>query len=273
MSDELSRQIDRVVEILLNSNRVVVFTGAGLSTESGIPDFRGKNGLWKKVDPKTSHIDYFLKYPDRYWSRAAGLDDGPTLGNILEKKPNNGHLSVAELGKLGKLSAIITQNVDGLHHKAAEQMNVDGVPIYELHGTMRTARCMDCGEKYSRMDIIVRVKNGELPPRHESCKDEYYGGLIKTNTVLFGEPLPMEAIDGAWSAAQNSDCVLALGSTLTVSPANHIPRIAKENGAKFIIINLDSTVMDYLADVVILGKLGKVLPEIMTKMKSAIQVE
>lgn len=273
MSDDTLNLIDQTAEIILKSNRLVIFTGAGISTESGIPDFRGKNGLWKKVDPKTSTIDYFLQYPERYWKLAAGLDKGPTLGNILEKMPNKGHEAVAELEKTGKLMAIVTQNVDGLHHKAADQVGGGKIPIYELHGTVRTASCMNCGKTFPRPEVIEKVKEGQLPPYHEPCKDKTYNGLIKTDTVLFGESLPGDVIQGAFIAAQNADCVLALGSTLTVSPANQIPIVARQSGAKFIIINLDPTVMDYLADVVILGSLGEILPKIVSKIKSGMKIK
>lgn len=259
-NDEFQKRIDIAVKILKNCYNIIAFTGAGISTESGIPDFRGKNGIWKKVDPKTATIQYFLENPGRYWKRSAGLDnETPLIKELSDIEPNDGHLALAKLAKMGKLKAVITQNVDSLHQKAFQKFECEEVPVIELHGTRVTAHCMDCKTKYPRKEVLEWVKEGEIPPR---CRKENCDGLLKSSTVLFGEQLPPGAIQNAFSLAQDCDCVIALGSTLTVFPASHVPVTAKENGAKFLIFNYDPTDMDFMADLTINGKLGDILPKI-----------
>ena len=193
--DELEKRIEIAVKILKSCNNVIAFTGAGISTESGIPDFRGKDGVWKKIDPKTATLQYFKAYPEKYWGRAAGLDSSmPIIGEVTEKEPNKGHVALAKLAQMGKLKGIITQNVDSLHQKANEKLGVGQIPVVELHGTMLTAHCIKCNEKYLRKNVIERVRNGENAP---TCKKEECDGLIKTDTILFGEQFPQDAIQDA----------------------------------------------------------------------------
>ncbi|NHI91573.1 MAG: NAD-dependent deacylase [Candidatus Lokiarchaeota archaeon] len=263
--EELEKRIDIAVKILKKCNNIIAFTGAGISTESGIPDFRGKDGVWKKIDPKTATLQYFNAHPEKYWGRAAGLGSMmPIINEVTENLPNNGHFALAKLIKSGKLKSIITQNVDNLHQKANEMEGVSQIPVVELHGTMLTAHCLKCNEKYLRKDVIQRVRNGENPP---TCLKENCDGLLKTDTILFGEQLPQKAIEEAFDFARNCDCVIVLGSSLVVFPAANVPLIAKERGAKFLIINYEPTDMDFLSDLTINGPIGKILPEIVKRIE------
>ena len=263
--EELDKRIEIATKILEECNHVIAFTGAGMSTESGIPDFRGKEGVWKKIDPKTATLQYFKSHPEKYWGRAAGLDSStPVIGEVTDKEPNEGHLALARLAQMGKLKGIITQNVDNLHQKANEKLGINQIPIVELHGTMLTAHCIQCNEKYLRKNVIERVRNGENPP---TCQKENCNGIIKTDTILFGEQLPQDAIAEAYEFAGKCDCILALGSSLVVFPAANVPLAAKERGAKFLIINFEPTDMDFLSDLTINGPLGEILPEIVERLK------
>jgi NAD-dependent deacetylase len=242
--------IKSAVGMIKQSNFVVALTGAGISTESGIPDFRGPDGLWKRYDPmKVATIDAFMSDPSAYWQRALERK------SLVEAKPNRGHLALAELERIGKLKAVITQNVDGLHQKAGCSY------VIELHGSAYTAHCLNCGRKYLRVDILKRVEEGELPPTCE-C-----GGIIKPDVILFGEPLPKDALEGAMQQSSMCDLMLVLGTSLTVYPAAHMPDIAKQNGAKIIIVNMEPTERDFLGDIVILGRTGEILPKIVEKVK------
>ncbi len=268
--EEIEKRIALAAKLIRDSNYIVAFTGAGISTESGIPDFRGKDGLWKKVDPKTATIEYYLEDPSRYWSRYLPENEEKSkggMGDILSRKPNEGHIALAELEKIGKLKALITQNIDNLHQKAQQQLNSGNCEVIELHGNVVGCHCMDCGLKETRESVINRVRNGELPPL---CIREDCDGLMKTDTILFGESLPPDAIMKAQAYSQRCDCMIILGSTLTVYPAAGYPHIAESSGAKLIIINLDETGKDYLADIVIHGKIGDILPKIIEKVKELI---
>jgi NAD-dependent deacetylase len=234
-------------------------TGAGISTESGIPDFRSpKTGLWTKHDPmKYASIDAFLSNPSAYWERA--IDPEGLGSKVLDAKPSIGHISLAELEKLGYLKTVITQNIDNLHQKAG---NTD---VIELHGTIHTAHCMNCGKKYKRKNVLEWIENGELPPR---CKEEDCKGILKSDTILFGEALPRSVLERSIDISENKcDCMLVLGSSLVVTPAAHLPLLTIRSGGKLIIINIQQTPKDLYSDVVINEKIGTVMPEIMKKLK------
>lgn len=189
------------------------------------------------------------------------------MGDILSRQPNEGHLALAELELLGKLKAIITQNIDNLHQKAQNQLISGNCETVELHGTVISCHCMICGKKEKRESVINRVTDGELPPK---CKKEDCDGIMKTDTILFGESLPMDAIMKAQQYSEKCDCMLVLGSTLLVYPAASYPQIASQLGAKIIIINLEETIKDYLADIVIHGRIGEILPKVVEKVKELI---
>ncbi|MHA1734464.1 MAG: SIR2 family NAD-dependent protein deacylase [Promethearchaeota archaeon] len=240
-------QFSRAVEILRGSEYVVAFTGAGASTESGISDFRSPGGIWSRYDPNLyANYHVFLERPHLYWELALELTPA-----VFAAKPNPGHLALVDLEKQGKLRAIITQNIDTLHQRAGSE-----VPVLELHGTYGHCTCLECGKEFSRLDVVERVRNGERVPRC-TC-----GGLIKSGAVLFGEPMPLRVVDEAYEHARRSDCFVVIGSSLVVSPANQMPIVAKSSGARLIIVNRDPTHLDHLADVVLRGKSGDILPKL-----------
>ncbi len=242
--------LKEAAKIIQKENDIVVFTGAGSSTESGIADFRSEGGLWSRYDPSIyANYFYFLKDPTKFWEMHNDLVD-----ILVKAEPNDIHLGVVALEKLGKVSAIITQNIDSLHQKAGSGSYSD-IPIYELHGTYRKLECIECKNEYHFEEI--ETKNIQYPV----CK---CGGLIKPKVVLFGEALPAGVLDAAMNAAQNCDCFLMIGSSLLVSPANFLPPIAKQSGAKVIFINRDPTPMDDIADVFLKGNGGEILSEIIS---------
>lgn len=253
---ELEKKITLAAKLLKKSRRIVALTGAGSSTESGIRDFRGPDGLWKQEDPmKWAHIDAFRRDPSAYWNRA--IDPNRSL-NFDAVEPNDGHRGVAELEQMGKVIAVITQNVDGLHQKAGSK------DVVELHGTVIYAHCLTCGAQYKRSDVLKRVKNGESPPL---CTKSGCQGILKSNTILFGEPLPQDALMRAYQLTEMCDLMLILGSSLVVYPAAQLPNVAVRCGAKLILINLEETEKDYLAEITIQGKIGTILPKIIEKLK------
>jgi NAD-dependent deacetylase len=244
--------IRKAASLLKESQRVVAFTGAGISTESGIHDFRSEDGLWSRYDPAIyATIQGFLNHPEKYWTMAKEL--GP---QILAAQPNPAHLALADLERMGKLRCVITQNIDFLHTRAGNSY------VLELHGTYRTCHCLDCQNEYSREQIIEKLEVDELPPRC-TC-----GGLIKSDTVLFGEPLPADAVQQAGAEARSTDLMIVVGSSLSVYPAAGFPLVAIENNAKLIIINKEPTPFDHLADVNLRGDAGEILPLVVDELQN-----
>jgi NAD-dependent deacetylase len=238
--------VSKLKDFVKSSKKIVAFTGAGFSAESGISTYRGAGGLWSKYDPdKYADINYFVRDPSYYWSFIRD-ERYPTL---LKVKPNAGHNALVELEKRGKIYRVITQNIDGLHQIAGSS------DVIELHGNTRKTFCMSCGKKYSTGEIYKRLDK-ELPP---SCS---CGGTLKPGTVLFGEPLPVHALEEANLASRNCDMFLVLGSSLVVYPAASMPRIAKKSGAVLVIINIDPTPLDDMADLVIHDSASKVLSKV-----------
>jgi NAD-dependent deacetylase len=234
-------------QLLASARSAVALTGAGISAESGIPTFRGEGGLWTKYDPvKVSSIDTFLADPAAYWrvSRERGAV-------ALAAKPNPGHEALARLEASGLLSAVITQNTDRLHHDAGSKR------VIELHGSGRTVQCLECGTQEARADVQARLEL-EMPPRCRACG----GTLMKPTVVLFGEPMPEAAVHEAFDLARQADVMLVVGTSLVVYPAAEIPLVAVKSGARMIVINAEPTPFDQLAAVVIHGRAGEVLPEI-----------
>lgn len=240
--------LNKAAEIIRNAHNVTVFTGAGSSTESGIADFRSEGGLWSRYDPSIyANYFYFLKDPSKFWEMHNELVD-----ILLNAEPNDIHLAVVELEKKGKLNAIITQNVDALHQKAGSG-TYRPIPIYELHGSYTKLECIDCKKEFEFNEVETRTVKFPMC----NC-----GGLIKPKVVLFGESLPSGILNAAVAASHNCDCFLMIGSSLLVSPANFLPAIAKQGGAKVIFINRDHTPLDDIADVFLQGSGGKILSEI-----------
>jgi NAD-dependent deacetylase len=239
--------VERAAELLGRAHHGVALTGAGVSAESGIPTFRGEGGLWTKYDPvKVSSIDSFLADPASYWQ--VSKDRGRVA---LAAKPNPGHAALAALEQAGHLAAIVTQNTDGLHQDSGARR------VIELHGSGRKVQCLECGAVESRQDVQDRL-NLEMPPKCRACG----GALLKPTVVLFGEPMPVEAVTLARELAEKADVMLVVGTSLVVYPAAEIPLVASRAGAPMIVVNAEPTPFDRFAEVVIHGRSGEVLPRI-----------
>jgi NAD-dependent deacetylase len=236
---------------LRDARSVVVLTGAGISTESGIPDFRGPNGVWTK-DPKAerlSNLHYYMSDPEvRVASWQARL-----VHPAWTAEPNAGHRALAELERKGRLDTLVTQNIDGLHQKAGSSPE----RVIEIHGTVREVMCMACDERAPMERALDRVRAGEADPPCRSC-----GGILKSATISFGQNLVPDDLRRAEKAARGCDLFLALGTTLTVYPVAALPGLALEGGARLVIANAEPTPYDPQADAVLRGALGDVLPEI-----------
>jgi NAD-dependent deacetylase len=239
--------IARAAELIGGARRGLALTGAGVSAESGIPTFRGAGGLWTRYDPvKVASIEYFMADPSAYWS--VSKDRGRVA---LAARPNPGHRALAALEASGRLVAVVTQNTDGLHQESGSRT------VIEVHGSSRTVQCLDCGNREPRSEVQARL-DVEMPPRCAICG----GTFLKPTVVLFGEPVPQAAIQQALALARQADVMLVVGSSLVVYPAAEIPLVATRSGAQLIVINAEPTPFDELAAVVIRGKSGEVLPEI-----------
>ena len=232
-----------------DAHRVVVLTGAGISTDSGIPDFRGPNGVWTKnpAAEKMATLQHYMGDPEVRKLAWLNRRDSPAWS----AQPNAGHLAVVELARQRKLHAVVTQNVDELHQRAG----VDPDLVIEVHGTMRSVVCMSCGETAPMEKVLARVDAGEEDPPCRTC-----GGILKSATISFGQSLVPEVIDRAFTVAEEADVLLAVGTTLGVYPAANVVPIAKRNGAYVIILNAEPTEMDTLADVVLRGSISDLLP-------------
>ena len=231
------------------ARKITVLTGAGISTDSGIPDFRGPNGLWTKnpAAEKASTLQHYLNDPQvRRFAWQNRLHS-----QAWDAQPNAGHLAVVELDRQGKLHCLITQNIDELHQRAG----LDPAVVLEVHGTMRWSRCWGCRDRRPMQSILDRVRAGDDDPACELC-----GGVLKSDTISFGQALLPEVIDAAMRAADACDLLIAAGSTLSVFPvANVVPR-AKASGARVVIVNGEPTKMDRYADALLLGPLSDLMP-------------
>jgi NAD-dependent deacetylase len=239
----------RAADLLSAARHGLALTGAGVSAESGIATFRGEGGIWTRYDPvKVASIDSFLEDPSVYWSVAK------ERGSVaLAARPNPGHYALAALEAAGLLAAIVTQNTDGLHQASGSRR------VIEVHGSGRTVECLDCGAREPRADVQARLDT-ELPPRCKVCG----GSRLKPTVVLFGEPMPAAALQEAFELARTADVMLVVGSSLVVYPAADIPQVALRSGARLIVVNAEPTPLDPLADVVIHGRSGEVLPEVVS---------
>ncbi len=242
-------------ELLRSAQRILVFTGAGISTESGIPDFRGPDGLWTKVDPEDFTIQRYLTRPE---IRIAGWkmhQSGQLWGARSKVQPNPAHHAVVELWHHGRLTGCVTQNIDGLHVSA-------GLPeqkVAELHGNSRTVRCLGCAATWPIEEVLQRVDGGESDPHCLEC-----GDLLKTAVVMFGELLPEDQLRRAGLFAAMADAVLVVGSTLSVYPAADIPLSAARTGVPMVILNLGPTDLDHIAAVKLDGMAGEILPDLVS---------
>ncbi len=256
---ELEFKISNVADLIVNSGKIVVFTGAGVSTESGIPDFRSPGGIWAKFDPEDFTIQKFISDPESRRKQWKFLVDG---GFFADAEPNQAHLAVAELEKLSKLDGVITQNIDNLHQVAGNSPE----KVFELHGNMNWVRCLNCNERYPMKHIKERLQKGEEIPDCENCN-----GMLKPDVVLFGEALPQDVMADATDHARDCDLFIVIGSSLVVYPAAYMPVYATEAGAKLVIINMTATTYDYIATEVIYEKAGGVMQKILDNVKMKIQ--
>lgn len=248
----MNPEVGRAAELVAAARRIVVFTGAGISTESGIPDFRGPNGTWTRNpdNERLATLSYYRSDPElrkRAWRIRL---DSP----MRRAEPNAAHRAVAELGASGRLVAVVTQNVDGLHQAAG----LDPSRVIEVHGTFDTSECLGCDDRRPMAEVLDRVRAGEEDPACTGC-----GGVLKSATIFFGQPLVPAVIDAAFAAARACDLVLAVGTTLSVYPAARVVPIARESGARVVIVNGEPTEMDHLADAVVRGRIGDVVPAIL----------
>lgn len=236
-------------ELISRSSRIVALTGAGISTDSGIPDFRGPNGVWTR-DPeaeKQSTLSYYLSDPairERAWR--SRMDH-----RAWTAEPNAGHLALVELERQGKLAALVTQNIDGLHQEAGSDPDL----VIEIHGTVREVTCLTCGWRGPMQETLERVRAGEADPACLDC-----GGILKSATISFGQNLVQADVERAFSAAERADLILAVGTTLGVYPVANIVPVGARAGASVIIVNGEVTEMDDLATVVVRGSISEVLP-------------
>jgi NAD-dependent deacetylase len=238
-----------VAEWLREADSVAALTGAGISTESGIPDFRGPNGVWTKNPgaERLSTLHHYMSDRDvRVQAWRLRLEHP-----ALTAEPSPGHLALAELERKGKLHTLVTQNIDGLHQKAGSSDDV----LIEIHGTVHEVVCMDCGERAPMERALVRVRAGEDDPDCRSC-----GGILKSATISFGQSLVAADLDRAERAASACDVFLAVGTSLVVYPVAYLPQAALDTGAKLVIVNAEPTPYDSAADAVLRDPIGEVLP-------------
>ncbi|MBI5156519.1 MAG: Sir2 family NAD-dependent protein deacetylase [Acidimicrobiia bacterium] len=246
-------EIADVVALLRGRTRILVFTGAGISTDSGIPDFRGSHGLWTKLDPDDFTIERYLGDPQvrrRSWANRA------TTG-FLDARPNAAHRAVVRLWEAGVMIGCVTQNIDGLHAAA-------GLPheaVVELHGSAATTSCVRCHASQPTRDVTDRVARGDTDPACMRC-----GGILKTDVVMFGERLPDQALTRALEMADDADAVLAVGTTLGVFPAASVPLRVSERGMPFLIVNRGPTDLDDLADLVLDGEATPALEGLVSEL-------
>lgn len=244
-------------DIINKGKKILVFTGAGLSTESGIPDFRSPGGIWDRYDPQDFYFQRIIsdeKAREKYWKMSSEY-----YVTMKSARPNRAHLAVRELEDMGKLLAVVTQNIDSLHQRAGNSSE----KVIEIHGTAFAVSCLSCGKRYGRDEIEERLKDGVKAPSCDSCK-----GILKPATVSFGQAMPEAEMAEAIRCARQCDACMVLGSSLVVYPAASVPIHAAEEGARVLIVNRDPTPLDGRAEVVIHESLGETLTVIMERVRS-----
>jgi NAD-dependent deacetylase len=247
------KKIQNAAELLSNSKEAIALTGAGISTESGIPDFRSEGGIWKKYKPEIyGNIEAFLKNPAKFWEMAQKI-----APNLFKAKPNPGHYALAELEKMDLIKAVITQNIDELHQKAGS------VIVYEVHGSINRFTCLGCRASYTKEQVFRKLKKEK---KHgPSC--EYCAAPLKPSVVLFGEGLPRFEMYQSQALAKKADVMLIAGSSLSVAPVCDLPLYTLREKGDLIIVNDEPTDLDEKATVVIRHKTGTILPLIVEEIK------
>jgi NAD-dependent deacetylase len=255
----LEESIEEIARLIIESRSIVVFTGAGISTESGIPDFRGPDGLWTKFDPEDFTYQKFVgdrEARKRIWRLQQ------TMGLGFDVDPNPAHLAIVEMEKLGKLDCIITQNVDGLHQKAGNSED----KVIQLHGNMLWVKCIRCGVRHNFEQVQEWIDSGIEAPDCAKC-----GGILKPDAVFFGEAMPVEETAEAQRRSTSCDLCIVIGSTLTVYPAGLMPQFAVSSGAKLVIINEGETELDRAAHLRIAARAGEVMSRTVSRVKERLQ--
>jgi NAD-dependent deacetylase len=255
-------KVNQLAQWIVTSKRLVIFSGAGLSTESGIPDFRSPGGVWDRYNPEDFTFQNFLSSEparERYWQMATEFYEP-----IKKAKPNPAHLAIAELERLGGLDCVITQNIDGLHFKAGNSEE----RVIQLHGTAIFVSCLSCKKRYDRDEIQQRILRGQKAPRCDNC-----GGPLKPATISFGQSMPERETQEAYHRSSACDLFIVVGSSLVVQPAASMPLVAKRSGARLAIINRDPTPYDDLTDLVIHDQAGSVMARILKYVKKELKLE
>ena len=255
----MEENIAKLAELWKESTRTIVLTGAGISTESGIPDFRSPGGVWDRYDPQDFLFPNFMTTEEKrikYWRMSREFFSG-----IRIAKPNPAHRALTEFEKKGKLDFVLTQNVDNLHQKAGNRPD----RVVELHGTVYTVSCLSCGKRYTREEIERRLDQGVQVPTCDGCS-----GFLKPDTVSFGQSLPQDAVKTAFEVAANCDLFVVIGSSLVVNPAAQLPVHAVHHGASLAIIGLEPTPCDAIARLTLRGKAGEILPDVLSRMTDAV---
>ena len=256
---ELAEGIDRARVWVAEAERIVVLTGAGISTDSGIPDFRGPQGVWTKnpAAEKSSTLQNYLAEPEvrrMAWQMRIASP-------AWDAQPNAGHRAIVDIERQGKLIGLVTQNIDELH----QQAGTDPSLVIEVHGTMWWTRCWTCGDRRPTIEALDRVRAGEEDPDCLACLDAGRRGILKSDTISFGQPLVQEVIDRAFAVSTACDVLLAVGSTLSVYPAASCVPIAARSGAKVVVVNGSPTEMDLVSDAVLRGQISEILPALVSR--------
>ena len=257
----MAEETKQIARWITTSQRLVVFVGAGLSTESGIPDFRSPGGVWDRYNPEDFYFQNFIASEaarEKYWQMATEMYEP-----MKKAQPNLAHLAIAELERLGKLDCIITQNIDGLHLKAGNSEE----KVIQLHGTAMAVSCLHCEKRYDRDEIQERIRKGVKAPVCDDC-----GGPLKPATISFGQAMPERETQEAYRRSASSDLFIVIGSSLVVHPAASMPSVARRNGAKLVIINRDPTPYDDRADIVIHGQAGPLMATILGEVKKTLGI-
>lgn len=253
----MKEKYDAIADLIVGAQKVVIFTGAGISTESGIPDFRSPTGIWSKFNPADFTFDKYLVDTEvrrMTWLRYREM-------KILDAEPNAAHYALVELEGTGKLDCIITQNIDGLHQKAGNSED----KVIELHGTARQVVCLECEKRWPFGEILRWFEDGIEDPRCDEC-----GGLLKAATISFGQAMPVRETMEAEERARNSDLFIVIGSSLVVYPAAYMPVFALEGGAPLVIINREATPVDHRATVVVNAGAGDTMSAVMGRVAKSI---
>jgi NAD-dependent deacetylase len=244
----MNKKFDTAAEAIRESKHTTVFTGSGISVESGIPSFRGKNGIWNKYDPSLADIGFFRSNPKKSWAMLKEI----FFDHFGKAEPNEAHNCIAEMEKKGHVKAVITQNIDSLHQEAGSKV------VHEFHGTSRTLSCLICGSSYESKQVSLDT----IPPRCPGCM-----GILKPDFIFFGEGIPKDVSMLSFYEAQVADVFLVVGTTGEVMPACQVPIMAKENGARIIEINIEPSNFTFgITDIFLQGKATEMMPELFRRI-------